>query len=248
MRAMELVEGIRREMRARGIHYGELGRAIGVSDSTIKRMLGVSADISLRRLEQICEFLELDISALLETPDRPLAFDQLTSEQEHFLASDIELLRLFYLSMFHSTVDSIVAASGILRSKVVKGLFALQKQGLVELNPRDRVRANRGYLFRWADNGPLSKLSWEKIRNEFLDIEHYKGDFKLYFFKVFLLSPASQRLLRSRFEEIICEAMELAKLDMKFNRKDLSPWGVFLAMRDYIPSFMKHAKEERAWN
>src|SRR5581483_3294678 len=91
-----VVQAIRAALRARGMTYRELAKALGVSEPTIKRNLG-RGDFSLSRLDRICEVLEISLPNLLDSAAASSYLTELSEAQEQALVRDPKLLLLTYL-------------------------------------------------------------------------------------------------------------------------------------------------------
>ena len=56
--SVDLVDALKRCLRAQDISYRELARRLGLSEAAVKRMFSLRA-ISLKRMEAICDVLDL---------------------------------------------------------------------------------------------------------------------------------------------------------------------------------------------
>jgi len=90
--SVDLINALKRGLRARGLTYRELAQRIGLSEAAVKRMFSRRA-MSLLRLEQICEVLGVGLAELGAEAGRgaePMA--RLTRAQEQALRDELALL------------------------------------------------------------------------------------------------------------------------------------------------------------
>ena len=59
----ELVVALKRLLKAQGITYAALAKRLNLSEAAVKRMFSQQA-LSLLRLEQVCEVLDIGLSEL----------------------------------------------------------------------------------------------------------------------------------------------------------------------------------------
>src|SRR5262245_40583066 len=86
---IRIVRELKRMLKARGITYAQLGKLIGLSEASVKRVFSRST-LTLQRLEAICRAAGtsvLDVTKLASGAD-DTAPDTLTWDQEAELAAD----------------------------------------------------------------------------------------------------------------------------------------------------------------
>ena len=92
-----LVACIKSELRANSLTYKDLATHLKITESAVKHMFSVK-NFSLERLDQIADFLGLDMSDLVTlTVDREPKLERLTIEQEAELVGDMKLFVVAYL-------------------------------------------------------------------------------------------------------------------------------------------------------
>ena len=67
--AAELLEQLKIELKQSGLTYRDVADSLSISDSSVKRLFR-ERDMSLTRLESICELVNLDIRILTERCDQ----------------------------------------------------------------------------------------------------------------------------------------------------------------------------------
>lgn len=92
MSRLYIIDTLRAHLKARDLTYQDLGNGIDLSEVSIKRMF-TGADIGLSRLEQICQFLQIELADLFRaSPRKRKLISRLTQAQEAEFANNKKLL------------------------------------------------------------------------------------------------------------------------------------------------------------
>src|SRR5687768_3334831 len=138
-----LLETLKRCLRARGVTYHRLGRALGLSESSVKRLFS-DESFTVARLERVCGALDMTVADLVRMAagTREAQTFSLTLEQERTLASDASLLALFYLLLNGRSVEAAERRLGLNPRALRVLLDRLVETQLVEVDAKRRVRLN----------------------------------------------------------------------------------------------------------
>lgn len=170
-----LIDALKRELRARGITYRALAGQLGLSESAVKHMFS-SGNFSLRRLDEICDVLELDIGDLVNISEaHKHRIEQLSEEQEREIMSDMRLLLVAYCLLNYWTFEEIIARYDITPEQGVRYLRKLDRMKFIELQPGDRVRLLLAPNFSWRENGPIERFFRSRVQTEFFS-HHFQDD------------------------------------------------------------------------
>ena len=83
-------DGLRMHLRAKGLTYADVARALKISEATVKRIFA-TRNCMLERLDAICELVEVDMAELARSmPRESKLISQLSREQEDELVADPE--------------------------------------------------------------------------------------------------------------------------------------------------------------
>jgi len=94
--ATRLVHELKSQLKLRGVTYRDLAHELELSESAIKQMFS-SGNMTLVRLDRICEILSMDLGDLLQASDSAARqLQRLTLDQEAELISDPKLLLTAY--------------------------------------------------------------------------------------------------------------------------------------------------------
>jgi DNA-binding Xre family transcriptional regulator len=170
--SQDLIALLKAELKAAEITYAELGRHLGLAESSVKRMFA-KGDMPLARVDEICRVLKTDFADLArKVADAQPQRHELTLEQETAVVADRKLLLLAICCLSHWTYEQIVATYSYSEAEVVKGLVQLDKLGIIELKPMNHYRLHLSKTFRWRPHGPVMQYFREQVIDDY-----YSGGF-----------------------------------------------------------------------
>ena len=170
-----IIDTLKRELKSRGFTYKDLAAKLGLSESAVKHMFS-TGNFSLRRLDEVCAVLELDIGDLVDISEaQEQKIEQLSEEQELEIMSDMRLLLVAYCLLNFWTFDEIVARYDISPEQGLKYLRRLDRMKFIELQPGDRVRLLLANNFSWRTNGAIEQFFRSRVQNEFFS-HHFQDD------------------------------------------------------------------------
>ena len=106
--ATRLVQELKNQLRLKGVTYRALARELDLSESAVKQMFA-SANMTLARLDRICEIISLDLGDLVQQSENSgRQLQSLSIEQEAELISDPKLLLTAYCLVNHWTFADIL--------------------------------------------------------------------------------------------------------------------------------------------
>ncbi len=162
-----IIDTLKRELKVRGFTYKALAAKLDLSESAIKHMFS-TGNFSLRRLDEVCAVLELDIGDLVDISEsHDQKIEQLSEEQELEIMSDMRLLLVAYCLLNYWTFDEIVSRYEITPEQGLKYLRQLDRMKFIELQPGDRVRLLLANNFSWRKNGAIEQFFRGRVQNEF---------------------------------------------------------------------------------
>jgi len=240
-----LVDTLKRSLRARGLTYRDLARALAISEPSVKRMFS-RGTFTLARLEAVLEVLELDFYELARlTRGRAQEPPELTLEQEHALAADERLLSVFWLLHNGWRAEDILAEFSIGRSALTLAFGRLARLKLIDWGPREHVRLRVPSDFQWRAGGPVKKAYGRRVLQEFLDAR-FGGELELLRFESRELSPESAVVLRRRLERVLAEFTELSDVDAGLPSRRRAGVGLLVACRPWAFSVVNALKRRRS--
>lgn len=168
-RSVRLLSVLKQQLKLKGITYKKLAHELGLTESAIKQMFGAD-NMSLKRMDAICEVLKLDISDLvLLSEEQENKIELLTKEQEAILIGDEKLLLVAYCVVNHWTFEEITTRYRLSETDCIKHLAKLDKMKLIELLPGNRIKALIAPNFDWQPDGPIEHYFRTEVQGAFFN-------------------------------------------------------------------------------
>jgi DNA-binding Xre family transcriptional regulator len=237
-------EALKAHLRTRGMTYKDLAVELKVSEATVKRVFS-ERDCTLRRLEQICEVLQVDLQGISRgAPRQTRLVTQLTRQQEQEIVDDIRLLIVAVCAMSNVKSEEIVSIYDISEPQCIGLLARLDKIGFLELMPNNRYRLLVARTFRWIPDGPI--MRWVKLHalDYFDHIFNGPGE-TLRVINVRLSGEARAALL-ARLEQLALEYEEQHSADARLPLDQRFPLSLCLAVRPWEPKPFRSLRRPRA--
>jgi transcriptional regulator with XRE-family HTH domain len=235
-----LIKNLKQRLREDGMTYRELAKKLNLSEPTVKRDLS-RGGFSLERLDRICEVLKVSLEELVQ-PQATAALTELSAEQERTLVSKPKLLLVAYLTANDWKFQEIVATFQISESELIDILLKLEKLGITEFRPPNRLRKLTARNFSWRKDGPVHEFFQKRVVPEFFGGGFDgKGD-ELRFIGG-LLSVDSLVRFKAGIDRLAAEFEELARNDAKRPLAERDSCSAIFAMRAW--EFSEFAKFRR---
>lgn len=167
--ATRLVHELKTQLKQQGITYRELATDLDLSESAVKQMFS-SGNMTLTRLDKICEILQLDLGDLVQQSDNAgRQLQSLSLEQEAELISDPKLLLTAYCLVNHWTFADILNRYELTEVEGIRYLAKLDRMKLIELLPGNRVKALIASNFNWQPDGPIESYFRKEVQGPFFN-------------------------------------------------------------------------------
>lgn len=236
-----LIDTLKKCLKARGVTYREVAGALHLSEASIKRLFSEKT-LSLKRLEEICDLLDLNIYDLAKLSMNGQAGpSELTLEQERVLSENPGLLVFFYLLLNGRSPESIIADYRVSEEESLQFLFALDKLELIELHPENKVRLLANKNIAWRKNGPIEKRYKKQIKDELLNGSFDRPDEHLRF-ETGKLSDDSRSVMLKKIDRLFKEYYELTEIDKALPQEKSENTGLIVAFRPWVFSLLDSFK------
>jgi DNA-binding Xre family transcriptional regulator len=238
-----ILASLKRILRAREITYAELGRRIRLSEASVKRVFS-RATLTLRRLEQMCEAVEVSIQEVARLAGEPGAdrTEFLTLEQEKALATDPRLFACYYLIANGRAGAEIAREVGVDERTVRRWMVQLQSLRLVTLRSRLRAQTLASAAVTWRADGPVRRMYERQVRTEFLQ-SAFAAQSEALHFRSAELSDASCRVYLRKLERLAAEFRDLAELDRAVPSAQKRSVACLLAIRPWVFSMFESLRD-----
>lgn len=178
--AKELINTLKKELRINHITYVEIGRVLDLSESSIKRLFS-DADMSLSRLEKICEIIGIDISQLAEkAAEARRHVLEISYEKEKELVGNEKLLMVAVHLIYGWSYEQVLKKYHIDIHEGQRFLTRLDSMSIIELLPENKVRIILSPDFQWLKDGPIQQFFESQVQSEFFT-SHFtnKGELRV---------------------------------------------------------------------
>jgi DNA-binding Xre family transcriptional regulator len=242
--AAQLVDLLKRALRDRGMRYADLAKGLRVSESSVKRLFSRKR-LSLERLEAICNHLGLEISDLLDLARAAEGrATELSEEQERALAADERLLLVGLLALSNWTLDEMLEAYRLSKAEAVRLLAKLDRLGIIDLLPGNRVKVKLARNFSWRKNGPLQQFFEARVQRQFFD-SSFTGPGERRFVVHGSLSERSNALLQQRIAKLAEEFDAMVEEDRRLEHRMLAGTTLVAAMRPWELGIFRELRRTR---
>lgn len=228
----DLVLALKKELKAAQMTYADLARTLGMSESSVKRMLA-RGDMPLSRLDAICRALKLDFAELARrVADAQPLLAELTQEQERAVVADKKLLLVAICVLSQWTLEQITSAYRLSEAEGVRYLVQLDRLGIIELRPLNRYRLKLAKTFRWLPHGPVMNYFREHAL-----LDYFSGGFNGAGEGLLLVHGSVSRALApaffDRMQRVAQDFAQQHQADQKLAEPDREGYTLLLAMRSW---------------
>ncbi len=240
-----LVETLKKVLKARGITYPMLAEEMGLSVASVKRLFSKHG-FSLHRLEEICEILDLDFYDLVTMMKQSDLTRQsvLSVEQEQALAGEPKLFLFLYFLVNGWPLSLITTEYEITEEEAATFLFKLDRLGLIELHPGNRIRLLVSDSVFWRRDGSFWERYHKPMTDDFLDHDFDQmGARRL--FSPGQLSDASLKIVLKKIDGLIRQFNELSEMDTCLPLDVRRSTGLFIGFRPWVFSMIADLRRKK---
>jgi len=205
-----LIDTLKQELRKQRITYRHVAEALGLSETSVKRLFAEES-FSVKRLEKVCELLQLGIIDLVHLMEKNIELTtELTLEQEQELVADPRLLLVALLLLNRLRFADIIATYEISETEGIRLLARLDRMKLIELQPGNRVKLMVSNNFAWIPSGPIQRFFETQVQREFLDSSFNRPGESRIFTSGLISRSANAELIR-KMQQLAREMTEMTR-------------------------------------
>ena len=228
----DLVNALKKELKQAQMTYADLARALGLAESSVKRMLA-KGDMPLSRVDAICRALKIEFSELARrVADMQPLLAELTQAQEKAVVADKKLLLCAICVLSQWTLEQISGSYRLSEAECIKYFAQLDRIGIIELKPLNRYRLKLAKTFRWRPHGPVMHY----FRDNAL-LDYFSGGFEGDGEGLLLVHGSISRSLApsflERMQRVAQDFAQQHQADQKLAAKDREGYTLLLAMRSW---------------
>ena len=238
-----LLETLKQEIRRQGKTYADAAQALGLSEASVKRLFSEKS-FSLERLDILCQWLDMDIAELVHQMEhKQQQVSQLSEAQEQELVSDIKLLIMAHSLFNRWTFTEIIDTYLISELEGIRLLARLDRMGLVQMLPNNRVKLLISRHFHWRKHGPIQAFFEKHVQNEFFR-SHFEAAGEARIFMTGMLSHHANEEIIKRMEKLALEFNTLHREDEHISLEQRYGTSLVLAMRPWEPKVFEEVRRK----
>ncbi len=225
-------------LRQHKITYRDIASHLQMSEANIKRVFA-NSNFSLVRLEQICQFININLSDLFAISEREQQqLTELSFEQEQELIENPKLLLVAVCVRDAWRFDEIISHYDIDEFECIRLMAKLDKIRLIQLLPNNEYKLLIAQDFRWIKNGPLEQFMEREVMHRFM-ANKFDGDACFRFYLRGRYSEQSVNIIQRKLNQITKEAALLNQEDATLPLDKRQHMGLLFAMRPWEPSLFE---------
>jgi transcriptional regulator with XRE-family HTH domain len=244
----EIVEMLKKSLKANGITYADVAERLGLSEISIKRNFS-QKNFTLDRIDEICEIMKIDLTDLVRlADDERKKISTLKVEQEQELVADLKFLLVAICVQNAWQMDEIIEYYDISKAECIRYLIRLDRQGLIHFLPNNRIRRTLAHDFRWLPQGPIETFFEKNVQNEFMGSHFTKGG-ELRIYMIGMLSRNSLNTLKEKMQLLAREYSSLQQDDARLPARSRFNTGMMMAIRPWelsVFATMKRVNNEKS--
>ncbi len=240
----QLIGTLKATLKSRGLTYRDVARALELSEASIKRLFA-DQSFSLQRLDQICQYLEIEISDLVKQMEaNQQQLTELTADQEQELAADVKLLLVAFLVVNGWQFEDIITWYQLSEAETIRYLARLDRLKVIDLLPKNRIRLRISPKFAWRTNGPIQGFFTEHLQEDFLK-SRFASKEETFRFPSGMLSKASCEQFNRRIKQLVQEFHALNEQDRTLPLTERFGYSLFLAFRPWRPDVFEKMRRKQ---
>jgi hypothetical protein len=214
----QIVAELKKALRETGNTYADVAQKLQLSEASVKRLFSTE-DLSLQRVDEICELIGLDLRDILDrAAERTAPTNQLTLAQETEVVSDPKLLFMTWLVLLRTPFEEVIQDYRFTEREALQYLIRLDRLKVIELQPGNRVRLLVSRHFSWRPGGPVQKHIHQKMLREFF-ASPFAGPQEEFFFHGGRVSDEALAQLKRALRGASRECAEIIERDRSTTQK-----------------------------
>lgn len=226
-----LIKELKRQLKLSGLHYIDVAQHLEVSEGTVKRLLAEGHQISLERLERICQLIGLEMAELFKlAASHNKGLESLTLEQEKHLIEDKALLLVAICVLNGYQFEQIIEQYTFCKSELVQKLAQLDRLSIIDLLPGNKIRLRVSPTFQWQTGGPIQRFFQQQVQEAFFQSYFSAEDEKLTM-ATGLMSIPTNKKLQHKLQKVIDEFYQACQSDNSLEMSEKHGTSLVIAMR-----------------
>ena len=230
--SLHLINTLKKALKAHGLTYADIAKKINMSEASIKRMFS-EKNFSLKRLEELCQCMDMEISDLLGLmKEDEQNISQLSEAQEKEIVNDLTLLLVTVCVLNRWKLSDIMEHYKISETEGIQYLAKLDRLKIIELLPKNKIKLLVASNFAWIENGPIQQFFQSKVEKEFFSTRFKKANERLFVING-MLAENSNAVFQKKMEKLVKEFNDLNDSDAGLPIDDRYGTTVIMAIRQW---------------
>ena len=238
-----LFANLKFELKAKGLTYNDVAEHLGLAETSVKRLFSTE-DISLARLDSICELLGIDLHDLTRADESDSrAIKLMSEEQEKEIASDERMLAISFLAYTGWTFEDMLKYFDFTEHELIGKLAKLDKMGLIELQPKNRIKLRVAHNLSWRKRGPVQKAFVNYFQKSFMQ-SYFDKEGEYLRLMSGMYAPLTCSIIMRKLQKLAFEIFQLHQEDKKLPIEERIPFGALIAARPWRAEFFDKLRRE----
>lgn len=240
---IHIVATVKQQLKAQGRTYRDVARSLGLSEASVKRLFA-SERFTVERLAQIGELLGFTLAELVQLAASSVPeLDTLTNVQEAQLVSDDKLILVAVCALNGWSLADMLSLYHITKMEAIKRLRVLDRMGLIEFLPGDRIRRRAKRDFDWIQGGPIRHYFAQQGLTDFIAGPFDPKD-ESFDFAHGMLTPAAQAELKVEVRRLRRKLASLHEESVSAPLDEKLGVGLLLGMRRWEPVAFRRLRRD----
>ncbi len=228
-----LIQTLKKTLKSYGLTYADVAQHLNLSEASIKRLFS-ETNISLARLDQICELMNMEISDLVRQmrEQSENRISGLSKAQEREIASDIGLLLVTVCVLNHWSLKDIVEHFTLTKPQCIQYLATLDRLKLIELLPKNKIKLLISAHFKWRENGAIQHFFQKNVLADFFNSRFDKRHEQFIVLNG-MLSEKSNQVFQYKIDKLALDFDELTNQDVRLPLAEKKGYSAVLAIRPW---------------
>lgn len=227
----DVMNHLKEIMKMKRVTYKELAHHLGLSESGIKKIMQ-SYDLSLSRLQEITQYLEINVVDLMAHISDPKILEgRFSSEIEQFFVKSPEKFDFYWKLVVERTpLREIQDDWNIKDAELYKWLRELDQLNLIQWQKGDTIKLPARQMTKWVGRGPLTEKIQRQWAHDLIDDSYVQkttgtSTYRLRYLKI---SKKTKAELQSAIEELELEFLQRSVREQSLSDEELIDVRLFL--------------------
>ena len=227
----DLIKELKRQLKLSGLHYVDVAQHLELSEGSVKRLLAEGSQISLDRLERICQLIGLEMAELFKlAAAHNKGLESLTLAQEKQLVDDKGLLLVAVCVVNGYRFEQIIEQYTFDELELIQKLAQLDRLNIIDLLPGNKIRLRISPTFKWHTGGPIQRFFQQQVQEAFFQSYFSAEDEKLVM-ATGLMSLPTNKKMQQKLQKVIDEFYQICQSDDSLDMNEKHGTSLVIAMR-----------------